>query len=713
MSHLLVEIGTEELPVDSLDVIYSDLEDKDSVNRNVFKDKIKALLGVYRLSYKTIFAGATPRRIAFFVEDLASRQENQHLEFNGPAVEKAYDADGNPTPALLGFLKSKSADLKDVKIKETSKGKFVILEKKEIGKPAIAVLPHFLEAVLNAPAFPKTMRWEKSGFKFPRPVRWILALLDRKVIPFQVAGIKASHLSYGHRFLAPKAFKIPSADWAAYQKALKKMHVILKLEERKAVIRRALLKKYHQGSFDQELVHTAANLVEEPFLLEGSFSKSYLELPSEVLASCMKKNQKIFACCDSKARLTSRFMAVLNGKRKNLSRIRAGYENVLDSRLKDARYFFQEDTKEPLEAKLPLLEQIVYLGKLGTMREKTERLERLAGDFAVLVGRADLKESLQRAARLSKIDLMTRLVYEFPELQGVVGREYALASGEKDEVASAIGTQYLPKNLSEDFRELKKQLSPVGALFGLLDRLDLLVGAFGTGLEPTGSQDPFALRRAGGAAVKIWRALRFPFKLSEAIRMVQEQYARSAGISKGPELESRLKKFFEERVTFELQAKAGTRESEILTAVFRSSFDNLADVYDRYEALTQLYERDSEAFIRTAKVVERTGNILKGAKVVSGIDPSHFRENSEIKLYQILNEHSGEITTFLEKKDYAKATSRFGEIFHQPVHDFFKEVMVNVEDPALRSTRQALVSQINRLYTERLADLSVLSRLEG
>lgn len=488
---------------------------------------------------------------------------------------------------------------------------------------------------------------------------------------------------------------------------------MLKLKERKAAVRQALEKKYHKNSLDEELIHITAQLVEEPFLMEGSFSKSYLELPSEVLASCMKKNQKIFACYDPKGQLTSRFLAVLNGKRKNLAGIRAGYENVLDSRLKDARYFFEEDTEEPLEKKLPLLEQIVYLGKLGTMRQKTERLEQLAADFSALTGRADLKDALQRAARLSKIDLMTRLVYEFPELQGIVGREYALASGEKEEVASAIGTQYLPKNLSEDFREVKKQMSPLGALFGILDRLDLLVGAFGTGLEPTGSQDPFALRRAGGAVVKIWRAFRFPFQLSEAIKKVQEKYPQSAGISKGADLENQLKKFFEERVTFELQVKAGTRESEILTAVFRSSFDNLADVYDRYEILTQLYENDPEAFIKTAKVVERTGNILKGVKVTAGVDPSHFRENSERKLYQIFNEHSAEIVAFLEKKDYGRATFRFGEIFYQPVHDFFKEVMVNVEDPALRSSRQALVSQINRLYTDRLADLSLLSRLEG
>jgi glycyl-tRNA synthetase beta chain len=708
MPNLLIELGTEELPVDALDVIYSDLA-----------NKTQEALKSNRLAHGKVAVEATPRRIALYIEGLANRQEDQDLEFSGPSFEKAYDATGNPTPALQGFLKGKGASLKDLIIKETPKGKYVVVKKNEKGQPLTAVLPSLLAGIFTSLAFPKMMRWpaspelqrgeEKSNFRFPRPIRWVVALLDKKVLAFRIAELKSGNRSFGHRFLAPKSFSIPSADWDTYTKILKRNHVILALEERKNLIRKGL-KSFRQNEFDEDLVHFTASLVEEPFLMQGGFSKSYLELPSEVLASCMKKNQKIFACYDSKGKLLNRFVAILNGKRKGLSGIRAGYENVLDSRLKDAKYFYNADTKEPLEKKLNLLEQVTYLGKLGNMKEKTARVQSLSFKLGQWTKSCD-PDDAARAAHLSKIDLMTHLVYEFPDLQGIVGGNYAAASGEKQEVAKAISTQYLPKTLSENFESLREKMNELGAVIGIADRFDHLVGAIGTGVQFSGSQDPFGLRRAAGAIAKIIRAFKLRFSLRECIEKSMGLYENRLNVSAG-EITQKLIKILEERIEFELQIKSGTRHQEILAAVVKSNFDDIADVFNRYEILSTLYEKDKDTFLKAAKVVERTSNILKGAKAASHIDSELLKEKSEKKLYELLEARSAEVSEHVKKKEYEKATSKFGEIFYNPINEFFEQVMVNVEDQAIRSNRQALMSRINRLYTEHLADLSVLSKLD-
>lgn len=698
--NLLVELGTEELPEGVLDVVY-----------NALKPKAEECFRKARLTFSQVKVEATPRRIALYIEGLPARQEDELLELSGPSQEKAYNPDGTPTQALEGFLRGKGASLKDVQLKDTPKGKFVAVSKKNIGKPTVSVISEILQEIFSSMTFPKNMRWEKTNFRFPRPVRWVAAILDKKTLNFSFASLKASNKTFGHRFLAPKQFVIPSADWNVYQKLLRKAHVILELEERKKLIAKELQVKFKQKSFDADLLHTAANLVEEPFLLEGGFAKEFLELPKEVLASCMKKNQKIFACVGSDGKLTGKFAAVLNGKRGGLNEIRKGYENVLISRLTDARYFYKADTKEPLEKKLHLLEQVTYLGKLGNMLQKTERMEKLGARLAEFTRGRVNSDDAKRAARLSKIDLMTHLVYEFPDLQGIVGRQYALASKEKTEVAQAIGTQYLPKNLTQDFKEVREEFSELGALLGLVDRLDLLVGAFGTGIIPTGSQDPYALRRAGGSAVKLLRAFPFHLSLTKVIEVSASLYGSALTVPV-KELTEKLMRFFEERLVFELQVKNGTREHEILQAVIRSRFDDLSDVYERYDRLMTLYQKEPEFFIKTAKVIERTANITKGVKEVPGINPALLTETTEKALFEALEHHEGALKGLVEERNYEKATRVFGAAFHGPLNAFFEQVMVNVEDTKIRANRQALMRQINRLYSERVADLSVLSRLD-
>ncbi len=700
MPNLLVEIGIEELPVGSLDIIYEQLA-----------VQLRQKLADERIAFEEVKVEATPRRIAIFVRGIAAMQQDRVLEIAGPSKEKCYDAGGNPTPVLQGFLRSKQADAKDIEIRETPKGPFVFLRKKEKGKPVGQLLPEFLGRILTSLPFPKFMRWETTGFRFPRPVRWLVVLLDKKRVPMDFAGVKSGNRSFGHRFLAPQTFVISKAEWKAYVALLKKKHVMLDLAAREAMIRNKLRGQFAQKRIDEDLVHTNAHLVEEPFFLKGTFSQEYLELPAEVLASCMKKNQKVFACYDGTGRLKDHFIAVMNGKRNGLAKIRKDYENVLDSRLKDARYFYELDTKEPLEKKKAALAQLVYLGKLGSVLDKTERLEKMAPVFAHAAGRGELGQDLARVAALSKIDLVTHLVYEMPDLQGIVGREYALEAKEKEMVASAIGSQYLPKNLAEDHRKAKNSMDVLGAFFGIIDRLDLLVGAFGTGIEPTGSQDPFALRRAGGSLVKLVRAFSIPFSLSqvveENIRLYGERLTRSV------DLKGRLLKFLQERVAFELGVKAGTWPAEILQAVCRAGFDDLAGVYKRFDALCGLSEKDPKVFIKAAKVLQRTANMLKGYGKEAGEPKQELLvEEQEKKIFELIDTRMTEVLEPLDRGEYEKATRLFAQIFSGPLHEFFDNVLINAELPELRENRMALVAKISRLYAGRLADLSGLSRID-
>ena len=696
----LIEIGTEELPVGTLDVFYAQAP-----------ANLRSILTRHRLEFKNLRVEATPRRLAFFIEELNPKQREEKSTLLGPAHEKAYGPDGKPTLALEGFLKSRGASLREVQIKETPRGRYLAVEKIEKGEATAKILPRLIPELLNSFSFPKMMRWEPSGFRFPRPIRWIAALYGRNVISFSVAGVKAGRLTRGHRFLSNRPIPLKSADWKDYEKRLHSNHVVLSLKAREEMIARDLKKKFHQKEFDSDLVREAAQLVEEPFLLQAKFSGTYRDLPEEVLATCMKKYQKIFACRDPKGSLSNRFVAVLNARRSGLGQIQHDYENVLESRLRDAQYFYEEDTKQSLEKKVPRLKELVFLGRLGTVEDRVKRLQELASHAARLANHPEWETSLKLVALLSKADLVSHMVGEFPELQGVMGREYAQEAGEPPEIVRAIGEQYLPKNLAEDSETVRRKLSPLGALFGVTDRLDLLVGAFAVHLDPTGSEDPYALRRAGGVLVKLIRSFAFRFPLGKLIEASYDAFRVKLDLSRDQAVQ-RLQEFLKDRVAFELQTKAGTRSYEILQGVMKSSFDDLADVFERYGILSGLFAKNPKVFFKTSKVIERTSNILKGVKEsLNSVDPGLFQEPLEKKLFELLREKGPALEGSLEKKDYETVTQLYGETFFDTLHEFFDRVMVNVEDAPVRRNRQALMKQINALYTEKVADLSFLTEV--
>ena len=688
---LLFEIGVEEIPAGYLA----------GAETSVYS-KAPGFLSECGFQWDEFHVYTTPRRIVIHAEGFRSLpvQEEEKL---GPLKDQAYQ-NGGPAPALLGFLKSTNRTVSDVFLKETPRGVRACVKVKRERKP----LRYFFETLPRQIEFPKLMRWEATRCSFTRPIRWTFAFMGKQLQHYQIGDVKSSSFSYGRRFFTPSKFRVVSADFNMFEKLLLKHHVILKTEERVKKIR-SVLKNAHAQN--EELIQTVANLVEEPFVLRGEFDKIYLKLPTAVLTTCMSKHQKIFACYDSQGQLLNQFIAIINGPRKNLKLIAKNYESVLTSRLEDAQFFFQEDRKTKLEVKTKKLKDMIFLGSLGSYQDKTKRLVTLV-EFLSQEGNLS-KETIQnakRAAQLAKADLTTHLVYEFPELQGKAGCEYARLDGEGDVVAKAIWGHYLPVNLTQSFQDLKKELNFEGALVGLSDRIDLLVGALGLGVVVTGSEDPYALRRASGGIVKIMRAYPFKCSLSQWIRTACDQYGKL--ISKSwNEIAQQLVPFFKERLVFELQAKAGTKESEILHGIFASSFDDIAEVYDKFNHLIR--ELNNHSFLHACKVMERTGNILKGVKgkVEAQIEPSLFQESLERALFDLLIKEESHIKELIRDKQYGAAIKRYGEVFYEPVHDFFDRVLVNTEDPKTRTNRQALVKRINSLCADDVADLSYVTNV--
>jgi glycyl-tRNA synthetase beta chain len=692
ITSLLFEIGVEEIPSTYLEGAEKSISEK--------APKLLAECG-YRT--ESLEVEATPRRFVMHAANLV-RAEERAEEKTGPLKEQAYQ-NGEPTNALRGFLKSTNKKESDVFFKETPRGACICVKMTRSFKP----LAYFFETLPAQIEFPKLMRWEKSRFAFTRPIRWALAFVGKKMQKFTIADVKSGNFSFGHRFLGGRKIIITGSDFEAYQKLLAKHRVILKTEDRVKRIREYLGNACRP---DEELISSVANLTEEPFPVRGVFPKEYLKLPPAVLETCMAKQLKIFSCYGADDKITNRFIAIINGKRTDTALIARNYERVLCSRLEDARFFFEEDSKTKLESKVEKLKDMVFLGTLGSYFDKTDRLKNMVqylGTKAAL--NYTVVERAKCAAFLAKADLTTRLVYEFPELQGIAGFEYALKDGEEREVAAAVSGHYLPRNLAENFERLKKNLNSEAALLSLSDRMDLLVGAFGLGIEPSGSQDPYGLRRAGGGIVKILRAYPLRISLVEWIQEARKQYGDRISIS-AEEMLKKLVSFFKERIVFELELKAGTREYELLQAVFSSQFDDIADIYERFNQLVGMI--DNALFLNACKVMERTANILKGVKGKVGdeINPALFQDALEGKLNELIQQAGPVIAKLvLEKRQYNDAVKMYGDAFVKPVHEFFEKVKVNADDLQVRANRQAMMKKVYEMIAGHVADLSRITNL--
>ena len=688
MPEVILEIGTEEIPAGFIPPALADM-----------KQRFVKFLEESALTTGDVKTLGTPRRLTLIAREVPARQEDREEEILGPPKSAAFKPDGTPTKAGLGFAKAKGVSVEDLKTKETPKGEYVCIRRRVEGKATADLLAEFLPRFILSIPFRKSMRWGAGTLRFARPIHWLLALFDGKVIPFELEGIEAGNRSRGHRFLAPEAFEV--ADVEGYLRELERRSVMVEPGRRKAAIREgiasALAARDLRWLEDPELLEEVAYLVEYPFVVVGRFDETYLSLPQEVLVTAMREHQRYFSVTRPDGTLAPVFIAVNNTYKEGLDTFVKGHERVLRARLEDAKFFFEEDRKVSLEQRVEELKGVVFHAKLGTSYEKVQRIIGLSEYLADSLGIS--KEPVKRAAFLCKADLVSEMVGEFPSLQGIMGRIYARLSGEPEEVCEAIFEHYLPR-FSED--ELPK--GDVGAVVGMADRMDTLVGCFGNDLIPTGAADPFGLRRAALAIIRIVLDRDYTLSLQRWVERAAELLAGKIVVELEPLLES-VREFFAVRFRGFLQAEGIAFDT--IEAVISRSFDDIADSTRRVRVFHEF--RQDPAFASLMLSFKRVVNILEGQVVEEGaaVDPSLLKEEPERILYEEVGKIRDRFIALMEAKDYHAALRLIATL--KPVVDrFFDEVLVMDPDETLRRNRLTLLSGIQSLFS-RFADFSKVS----
>lgn len=693
----LFELGTEELPATNLADFFDG--SADAGLENPLLTKFKKALEDHRLSADEPVVWATPRRLVFWAKNVPASQKELINRIRLMSKEEAYGADGAPTEKLLTILRHRNARLEDVVVADAA-GKFsAFLEKREPVRKTPAVLPELCANLVKTLGFPKNMKWDDSGLFFARPIRSVACFYGAKPVALRLGNLKSRPETTV--FTKGRRVRLAVKDIPAYFKALERAGVRLEPAARKAAIRE-LLEKLAKASggrlYDDPFLLNEVNfLVESPQGLAAPFGEEYLTLPIEVLAVSMARKQRIFGLVDAKGRVLPRFLAILDGAAKDREKkiISSNMEHILHAKLKDSLFFWNEDSRLPLARKREELKNLVFLKGAGSMLEKSERLEKLAAALGPGMGlSSDEIGTLTRAAHLSKADLLTHMVGEFPELQGVMGKYYAKLQGEGDAVAQAMGEQYLPRTVSD-----KLPATRAGAALSMLDKADLVAACFALGLEPSSSADPYALRRSATAAVKIIFDQKFSITL-ETLCLTIDNF-RNPDIEKS---RGRLLTFFKDRLRAALSEKG--HSPDWVDAVMASGVSEPSRVLERLEKLAKISSQDG--FAETQKSVERTSNILKGVKetLPDTVDRGLFAEPLEGQLWQRYEEVEPAFRAAAERGDFAQATRLYAEAFFAILGEFFEKVFINADDPAVRRNRLALVRSVKELYTKNIADLS-------
>lgn len=684
---LLLEIGTEEMPARFMLPALEQL-----------KELVAKTLAELRLQHGQIRTMGTPRRLVAIVSQVAETQTPVIREIRGPAKHIAFDPQGNPTKAAEGFARAQGVSVQDLVVKATEKGEFVFAVKREEGRPALKVLSEALPQIIRSLSFPKTMRWEESGLRFGRPIRWIVALLGENVVPFEIAGVKSDRVTYGRRFTGGqsigKQITLKSAD--DYEKALEDAHVIVDHERRRELVKLQVQEAAQSvggvAVMPDELVDEVTFLVEEPVALVGHFDERYLELPSEVLVTVMQHHQRYFPVLrtDDQSKLLPYFVFVSNGMPKEPELVRQGNERVVTARFEDARFYFAEDRKHRLDEFAQKLSDIVFIEDLGTMADKVERLKRLAANLY-----GSLSPTLLRAAELCKADLATRLVNEFTELQGVIGRVYALLDGEPTEVAEAIEDHYKP--LPPDFEMPRNE---IGFWLAVADRIDTLCSCFDRILIPTGSHDPFGLRRAATTLLMLLRNAPRKTSMKEGIDAAL-RILRETGMTQRPQEETKaqLLEFLRERLDGLLEAEG--IDHDLRQAVLAVGFDDVAEIFDRAQALQKLRSERTDWFNETVVAFTRVTNILaqarqRGETVDSDVDAEVLQIEAEKELNQAVSEIAPTFAEHVRKRNFTAAFETLATLTPK-INRFFDEVLVMHEDAKIRRNRLALLRKIETL----------------
>jgi len=674
-SEFLLEIGTEELPASFVAHALR------SMNACATELIGQARLGTDSLQLHLM---GTPRRLALRIRGLAPNQPDRDETIMGPPWAAAFEADGSPKKAATGFAKKHGVTVGDLRIRATDKGDYVSVSVHETGRATSVVLAELLPELCQRITFPKSMRWGPGEIAFGRPIHWMVSLLDREVVGFEFAGVRAGRATRGHRFLAPESFDLAQAS--DYEDALERAHVIVDIERRKDRMMQGLLAaaKSLGGvlELDPFLADECASLVEEPFIVPGKFDESFLELPDAVVVSVMRDHQRYFAVRASKGGpLLPSYLNVVNTA-QDPETISKGNDRVLRARLADARFFVEEDRKAPLVDRLQKLESVVFQSKLGTMGAKVRRLqvnaralaERSSADVAACVA----------AARLCKADLETLIVFEFPELQGEMGRWYALREGLDPDIADAIRDHYRPQGADDAVPQ-----RPVSAVVAVADRVDTLVGCFGIGLAPSGSADPFALRRAALGIIRI--ALEGPLDvdLQQLLDQAYAAYADDAKLAPVDELRAALDDFFRGRLRGMLKDSYGTDVVDACLGAWDGT--SLRDLRTRVEAVSELGA--APEFEALAVAFKRAFNITKESSR-GAIDPDLLEVGAESALAERFGTVRDQIREATGERRYADALRLVAMELGAPIDRFFEEVFVMVDDPRVRENRLRLLGEI-------------------
>lgn len=698
MKDLLLEIGTEEIPARFLAPALALLQ-------AAGRERLEKA----GLAFNAVHVYGTPRRLALFVEGLAAKARDQEQEFLGPAVAQAKDAQGNWTPAAQGFARSQATTPERLGTRDTDRGPRLVFLKKTAGAPAEKILTGLLPDLIRSLTFPKSMVWEESRLAFARPIRWIVALYGIKPVVFTLAGVKSGRRTFGLRFQSKRPFDIPAPN--RYVSLLKNHCVIVDPAERRELIGKQIdhVAKAHHGHIPvdrlSDLLEEVSNLVEHPVAVVGKFDPRFLAVPKEVLVTSMKKHQKYFpvfkdASCGE---LLPFFVAVRNGLSDNQGVVREGYERVLAARLSDAAFFFSEHAKRTLASRVPDLKGIAFLSPTLSMGDKTDRVRQLTDQLCADVFRpsAQVHAHAVRIAELAKADLTTGLVGEFPELQGIVGRLYAERDGEPAAVSRGIEEHYWPLTAEG---ALPSEES--AALVSVADKIDTLAGNFLIGKIPSGSQDPYGLRRAAVGVLRLLEAKGQAVSLSNMIDR-SLTLLRHANLGDMAKAAGSLKDFFQQRWAALAEAR-GFRPDEV-DAVAAAGFDDVVDAWARLAALRDVRRHPDFAPLSTA--FKRAANLLKQAEKNGAPAPgrpveSLFQTDAERALGARVDERSVSAESFLAARDYPSLLGGLVAL-RAPVDDFFGSVVVMDPDPALRQNRLALLAQVRSLFG-RVADFSRL-----
>ena len=670
-SSILLEIGTEEIPSRFLPQA---IEDLTAIAAKTF--------GEYRIDHAEIEVYATPRRLSLMVSDVAASQKDNVREVFGPAKNAAFDPDGNPTKAATGFASSLGLAASTLKLKQKGKGEYVVAVVEEKGIDTKAVLPELLKKIILSLHFPKSMRWGNGSMTFVRPIAWILAISGAEKIEFDIDGMKSGNQTKGHRFLSPASFQIKNI--ASYRNFLETNFVLLDQNKRRDTIIKSMTQLIQnlglQVITDEGLLETVTYLVEYPVPVLCSFDKEYLKLPKELLITVMKDHQKYFALQDANGSLANSFIVISNTRAENAETVRIGAQRVIKARFDDAKFYYSEDSAKPLADRIENLRDVTFHARLGSVLEKTERIASIAGFLADKLC-PDMKNKAIRAARLSKTDLITGVVREFPELQGIMGKYYAHHDSEERDVAGALEEQYLPKSFGDRIPQTE-----VGAILSLADKIDSIASFFSIGLIPTGSEDPFALRRQAMGVVSIFLEKGYALSLHEVFAHALKNLKK---VTAPETVMDTITNFMSQRTEFILSS-AG-HDQEIIKSVLQLSFMHpLSGITARITALAAA--KKEETFADFLLAIKRVNNIVPKTQLPAA-EPSLFQQGEEKNLSIRYTSMKAALLPCLEMGDFPAALKAI-LLITPAINSFFDKVLVMDKREDIKLNRLSLLREI-------------------